>query len=139
MWCVGLEVPATGSLLQRSVFQCMVDTDLQKVQDRYRSNSVHGCRGGIKSALQSKFDDVREELEQIGHKLELRSANLGDIDRTRTRSPLLTTSVHDVQDMDVSTQVNDTSSGRVRATILISGDDLAILDGDRTDLLCSKR
>ena len=45
--------------------------------------------------------------------------------------------MHDVQDMDVSNLEHDASSRRVRATILISGDDLAILDGDRTDLLCS--
>ena len=73
----------------------------------------------------------------IEPKLDIRSANLAAIYNTGTDNPLETTSVHDVQDMDVSNLEYDASSRRVRATILISGDDLAILDGDRTDLLCS--
>ena len=73
----------------------------------------------------------------IEPKLDIRSANLAAIYNTGTENSLETTSVHDVQDMDVSNLEHDASSRHVRATILISGDDLAILDGDRTDLLCS--
>jgi hypothetical protein len=97
--------------------------------------------------LRQRFAKVKEKFDRVELDIETHGANLGaiktDIGNFAAQSEIyegkLSTAMLDSVPMDTDAPTTGCAQlpSRVSATILMSGGELAILDGDRTDLLCA--